>query len=786
MRWRVTLGALGALATTGAAAYWRSKRPRASGTLTLPFLHHEVTVRYDRFGTPHLKAKDEEDLFAAIGFVMAQDRLWQMDLFRRAARGQVAEVAGRAALEVDRFHRTLGLGLIADQKVETLDATTLATLQAFCRGVNHFVDHGPTPIECDLLRYRIRPWQPGDCLAIGHMMGYLLGASLETAILAEIVHDRLGSSALAELLPGYPSDAPFVAAGPHHGAEVAARAEGLARDLLDLPGIGGGSNNWVVHASRSASGGALLACDPHLQLGHPGRFYELHFTGGRYDVAGACLVGTPAVLVGRNREIAWGVTNAGPVVCDLYEEEIHPSHNDRYRVGGDWESFAIRKELIPVRGAAPELLEVKTSCHGPIVGEFGGANGRPLALKWVGFESTSEAAAALALNRATGWEDFNEALDGFDLPALNFVYADRQGNVGYRLAGRIPTRPWGGLLPVKGSDGHAEWSGYVPSARLPRTFNPPGGFVATANNRVVDDYFPFPITWLWEPAFRARRLSEVLAEPRRFTVRDCAQLQTDRLSLQARDLVPILIGRLRARLGSRSTAVLDLLAEWDFRLDCDSLGAAVYEALYQCWLERVLGRRLEPDLVRRVLELAERNIGHTPWSLVDGLTKRDGATAVWLTGVDADCLLEEAFDSASNLLEKRLGSNSNGWRWGRLHRLTFEHPLGRLGPLKYLFNTGPFEHGGGNTTPQSAEYLLYRPFDAAMGACYRFVVDLADDQHCWSCVPPGNSGVLASKHYRDQTTRYVEGELRQLAFGSSAVARATVSTLTLAPLKPNQ
>ncbi|MBI4507428.1 MAG: penicillin acylase family protein [Chloroflexi bacterium] len=789
-----TGGIAGALAGRCALRAWLArKQPQTAGLLLVPGLGRPASVLRDAWGLRHVYAADEADLFLALGLVMAQDRLWQMDLLRRAARGELSAVAGRATLPLDRHARTIGFGRIAAAQWAHLAPPVQIALERFAAGVNAHLDwlhgrRGAWPPEFDVLRYRPAPWSPTDSLAIVKLLGWFLSGSLETGIFAAAALEHVGVDGVRALFPDYPPDAPRTVPSPPGGwaqALAAPRAaERHLRELLGMPARGTGSNAWAVAATRSASGHALLANDPHLELQQPARLYEAHLVAGELDVYGALVPGTVSVVSGHNGRIAWGVTNVGALVCDLYAERLSDESPARAWYVDHWEPLGEVAEQIAVRGGAAEVMAVRFTRHGPLVSapwpEVGGP--AALALRWTGMEPSDEVSAQLAVVRATDWESFNAALDGVATPALNVAYADAAGNIGYRCAGRVPLRPAAaGVLPVPGWDGAHEWQGYVPAAAMPRCFNPPAGWVATANNAVAGPEYPYPLSALWEPPYRARRIHEVLASAERLDADACAALQADVVSLHARDLLPALRRALHAAPGHWSAverAALALLDGWDGTMAAESPATAVWGVFYQRWMEAALTERLPPPLVRAALELPRLNVGHTPWQVADDTL--DGRN-VWLRRDRREELARECFAATVRFLGRRQGRDPRRWRWGALHQVRLRHPLSSLPLLGRLLDVGPAAHGGDAFTVQASEAFPERPFGTALAAPFRLVVDFADLDATRAVLCSGQSGLPGIRHYADQFPLWLRGQHRRVPYTRAAVEAAAVAWLSLWP-----
>lgn len=809
----LTVGAAAALAGVGAVAALRRPLPRVSGRAPLPGLEANATVLRDRWGVPHIYARSDSDLFAALGYVHAQDRLWQMELNRRTGHGQLAEILGPIALSSDIFVRTLGFSRVARREVELLDDEVRTIVEAYCRGVNACVaaSRGRLPLEFSILGFQPRPWEPADILVWPKVMGLNLSGNWMSELLNARIVAALGPERAAALAPRYPDDGPpTVPAGTVYPIDIGAEALRLASEAAPFTGQSGtaqGSNAWVVSGARSASGKPLLADDPHLGLGLPGIWYEAHLVGGSFEVTGVTMPGTCGVIIGHNARIAWGVTNAMTDNQDLYLERFHPDDPLRYAFRGEWLRAELVREEIAIKGQRePTAIEVRVTRHGPVIDDAAGAiharagqgNGlahTSLALRWTALDpNPSLSRAVLRLNRARDYDEFRAALTDWDCPPQNFVYADVDGHIAYTLAGRLPIRARGdGQLPVPGWDGEYEWIGFIPPAALPASLDPPSGAAVTANNRIAAADYPFhhALHGEWLNPYRSQRISELLDASPTHDQRSFARIQLDLRSLPGlalaaavADLEPAEPLERRAR---------DLLVAWDGELGPDSVAGTIYDALRHHLLREAyaeLGDMLAlsaglgafgalpgNSYLDRALPTVLARIASAP---------RPGRLDPWLgVGRGWDELLGLALSRAVAELRQRFGSDPARWTYGRVHSLTLRHPLGSVAALAPIFNRGPWPTGGDLDTVNQH----YVPRDTAAGPLYnapsyRQIVDLSDWDASRVILPAGQSGHPASRHYSDMAEAWRSGGYHPMLWSRASVERHTVSTLTFEP-RPN-
>ena len=732
---------------------------KRSGQETVAGIEGPLTICRDRLGIPTIRAQTPSDLFFGFGYAITQDRLWQMDLYRRLAGGRLAEILGDRPLAVkpgagldppsvvqlDCLHRALGLARAGHASQEIMSHEARSASERYAAGVNAAIatmrQERCLPVEFYMLGYEPESWSPQDSLAIGRLIAWMLCFAAR----AELVLGAMASHPdLSALLPAYPVGEPVIVQG-----------EGL------LGGEGGGSNSWVVGPDRTRSGHPLLCNDPHLPMGLPGMFYQVALRGAGYHVSGATMPGLPAILIGANADVSWGITSVMPDDADLYRETLHPSDPNLYAFKGEWRRFKVGVEEIGIRGGPARRIAVRYVPHGkadcPLLSDILPL-GAPLSLRWTGLEPSRELDALLRICRAGGLEEFQEGLRDFAVPAHNFLYADRQGNYAYFCAGRFPRRRKGeGAFPLNGASGTSEWEGDVPFDELPSLINPPSGVIVTANNRIVDDAYPHELTYLWEPPHRARRIVELL-DRGGLDVRDMAAIQGDVLSLQAQGVVREVVAPVAGELSGKARRAAERLLHWDFRMAVESGEAALYHVFYDRLRVLVFADRLNqvaPELYRGYFSLL-----HLPMMPVDRILK--GGNPAWMPGGQG-LVVSRALEEAVAFLEEELGVEEE-WSWGKLHSFTLRHPLGKGRDRASHFinrivglNRGPFPHAGDGMTVNVAAYILSHPFEPVVGPTYRQIVDLGNLHESLWVVPGGSSGDPLSPHYSDQLTDWRQG-----------------------------
>ena len=803
-RWTATGAAAGAMmgavaGLVGAGYYWLLRRPlpRTRGTLRLEGLQNPVEVLRDRWGVPHIYSETIPDLMYAQGFVHAQDRLWQMEFSRRLVAGRLSEVLGAETVSLDRWMRTLTMRRVAEQEVGLLDDETRTALEAYAAGVNARIAKGRLPVEFTLVRHKPEPWQVADSLSWIKMMSWILSVNWETEILRARLVERLGPELAAELESGYPDDMPRILSDlsgvVEAGAEAAARAEAARKYTGPAADAGLGSNNWVVSGLRTATGMPLLANDMHLQLSMPSIWYENHLIGGDLNVTGVSFPGLPGVVSGHNGHVAWGFTNGFPDVQDLYIEHLRQEEGRwQYEFQGEWHDARVHREEIRVKGDEPVVEEVVVTRHGPIISSLAPhlVGEEELALRWTSLEPDSIVSTMLAMNRARDCLEFREALRGWTAPIQNIVYADTQGNIAYSFPGKVPVRAKGdGRVPVPGWTGEYEWTGYVPFDKLPHLYNPPRGFVATANNRVADKDYPHELGYDHCSGHRFQRIVQLLEAEDRIDVDYIQRMHFDQISLHAQAVARYL-GTLQTD-DPELEAVVSLVRDWDGELTADSAAAAVEQVFVRRMIARILDDKLG--------DLSVRYAGKGPTPVLGETTLFGHRSLEWLErvleepeshwfdlggGETRDDVARLALRETADFLKSELGPDMKNWAWGKLHRLTYAHLMGRVKPLDKLFNRGPFALGGsGNTIWATFSNYHDLEHEVIVGPPFRFIADLSDLGKSLGMLVPGQSGQPASPHYDDQIEAWFEAGYHPMLYDRVDIVRDTKSWLELLPNK---
>jgi penicillin amidase len=774
-----------------------------SRTLRLAGLRAPVTIRRDERGIPYIEAANEADLYFAQGYVTASDRLWQMELGRRNARGELAEILGRDALEEDKRHRTYGFAQVVEAELAQASAKDRAPLESYAQGVNAFIaslDEQSQPPEFRILRFKPRPWTAADSLLIIKNFGEALNTTWPTDIIMEAGQALLPADKRdALLLETSPLDV-LVVGTDNPGKKAAtstARPDSFIRasNLETLQALSqieknmarsferlglfaedrAASNNWVVSGAHTVSGKPLLANDPHLRASAPSIWYMMHLSAPGMRVAGVTSPGLPGIVIGHNERIAWGFTNVGPDVQDLYIEKFDKENPRRYMTPAGWRDAEVRHEEIKVRkgfvDSSTEIvsLDVTITRHGPIVLE---RDGKRYALRWTALDpKLNDAEGFQTLNRARNWKEYVAALSSYVGPMQNMVYADVDGHIGYYAAGRAPIRKSGdGRLPYDGSTDVGEWTGFIPYDKLPHLFDPPNGIIVTANQRIVGSDYPYFLTHLWPAPYRARRILTLLQAKPKLSADDFRAIQGDTYSIAAATFASEVVKLAHEQAATTNTGTwgetIQLLDGWDGRMNADSRPALMVAAMRSEFSNRIFTAALGA-------ELAKSYTWPNRDTLIDRIiTERPNE---WLPKEFKDYmeLLRVCEMVARATITKRLGADESKWTWGQSAQVRFPHPLAAVPLIGQQFLIPPFPQNGssGNTVSVNVGR------DVSM----RLIADPGDWDKTQHGIPLGESGLPNSPHWKDQLEDWRNVTPRIFPFTKAAVARATKDTLVLKP-----
>lgn len=763
----------------GAFLHLRRSLPETEGEIRLSGLEAPVEILRDENGIPHLFARSTADVYFALGFVHAQDRLWQMETSRRIGSGRVAEIAGPGALQIDRLMRTLGLRRSAEANFKHFDAETKRLLAAYAAGVNAFLATDPVlPPEFWIARFKPEPWTPVDSVLWTKVMALDLGGNWKNELLRLQLARRLPLARVQEFIPPYPGDAPLA-------IRELKSLYGEAPIAPSTPGSGGGSNSWVAAGSRTASGKPLLANDPHLPLTAPPVWYFAHLSAPGLDVIGATLPGVPGVIIGRNDRLAWGFTNMGPDVQDLYLEKVQA--DGRYLAPDGPRAFSIVKETIKAKGTADEELAVRISRHGPVVSDVqkvAPPPGHVLALAWTALaEDDLTMQAVFRVGLARDWTGFLAAARDYQAPQQTITYADADGNIGFIAPGRVPIRKPAndlqGLAPAPGWDARYDWSGFIPYDDLPRVKNPSSGLVASGNQKILPPGYRHFITSEWQAPYRAGRMAELLAATRKHTRESFARMQMDIVSPAVRELLPRLVATPPAT--PQAKDALAQLAAWDGTMAADRPEPLIVVAWWRELTRAIYADELGPAFTANwstraqfvAAVLADRN-GQGRWCDDVGTERVE----------TCDEILAASLERALADLRKRYGDDPARWRWGEAHAAWSRHrPFSRVRWLAPFFDIRVPTPGDAYTlnVGQSDFADDANPYSSRHGASLRAIYDLGDPQASVFIHSAGQSGNPLSPHYADFAPRWMRGEYVPMLTDRARIEALGAKRLVLAP-----
>jgi penicillin amidase len=769
----------------------------------IPGLVNQVVIRRDERGIPYIQAKNDHDLYLAQGFVTAGDRLWQMDLLRRSERGELAEILSAGpnnfVLDQDKQHRTLGFTQVAQTEFAEASPQSRALLQAYADGVNAYIatlDARTLPPEFQILGYKPSPWTPVDSLLVIKVFAEALSSSWRLDVMREALAG-LPAEKRAMLLPEFsPLDVLVVGKDTHNVAGASGFAttkfsinqadlfalakdqelesQALARVGVYAEGLAA-SNNWVVNGKHTVTGKPLLANDPHLAPSAPSIWYMVHLSAPGVRVAGVTAPGLPGVIIGHNEQIAWGFTNVGPDVQDLYSEQFDPANPRRYKTPSGWGDATIRHEEIKVRKGFTESttdivpLDVTVTRHGPIVFE---KNGKRYALRWTALDpKQNNPDSTYSLNRARNWKEFNAALRVFTAPTQNIVYADVAGHIGYHAAGVVPIRKSGdGSVPYDGSTDEGEWTSFIPSDKLPIVYDPPSGIIVTANQRIVGTDYPYFLTHSWAQPYRARRIFDLLSQTPKLSAADFRRIQGDIYSignvLFAKQITKIMRGQVKPE-EARLAATLAAFEKWDGRMAADSHEAPILAQMRIAFRSRVLSAALGEDLFKIY---AWSNFDTTIDRLVTEQPKE------WLPKEFTSYadLLRACFEDAIKALTK-INADESKWTWGEMAKVRFSHPLANAPLIGLQFMIAPI--------PQNGAGGLAATPNVGAAVSMRLIADTSDWDKTQHGITLGESGLPATAHWSDQLADWRAVTPREFPFSEAAIAKATKATTVLEPKK---
>lgn len=782
----------------------RAAAQQNSRTINVPGLHARITIRRDERGIPYIEATNDEDLYFAQGYVTANDRLWQMDYMRRVARGELSEILGAGpnnlALDQDKQHRTLGFGQEVEKELAQTSPQTRAILESYARGVNAYIaslEPKSMPPEFQILQYKPRQWTAADSLLPIKLFAEALSTSWRLDVmreaLAALPADKRAAlmpeiSPLDVLVVGKDTKKQNASVPAPDGSSIStellaavAKDQDVASQALERIGLYAeglaASNNWVVSGKHTVSGKPLLANDPHLAASAPSIWHMVHLSAPGVRVAGVTAPGLPGVVIGHNDRIAWGFTNVGPDVQDLYLEKFDPANPHRYMTPQGWRDAEVRNEEIKVRkgftSSEADIISfpVIVTRHGPIILE---RDSKSYALRWTALDpQANNADSSYLVAKARNWKEFTEAMRSFAAPTQNAVYADVDGHIGYYAAGIVPIRKSGdGSVPYDGATDAGEWTGWIPFDKMPHVYDPPNGIIVTANQRIVGTDYPYFLTHSWAQPYRARRIWDLLNQKPKLTTDDFRKIQGDvtsnALASFAHDTARLIKPGIPADDQKQREAV-DALEKWNGEVNAESSVAPLAFQMRAAFRLRILTAALGPDLIK-VYGWANFE------STLDRLMREQPKQ--WLPtqfNSYAD-LLRACYGDARQILTKNVGADESKWKWGEMQKIRFPHPLS-VAPLVGLqFTIPPF--------PQNGVGSLGATVNVGSNVSMRLIADPSDWDQTQHGITLGESGVPSNPHWKDQLDDWRNVTPRAFPFTKAAVESATKDVLILDPARP--
>jgi penicillin amidase len=785
-RFVLAVGIPAALALLGVYAYFKGGLPESDVSISLPGMKMPAHIHRNDVGVPTIDAKNDNDIFFAMGYLHAQDRLWQLEIQRRMGRGRLSEILGSGALRQDIWIRTLDLVSAAKLSWASLGPAAQASLTAYANGINSWrATHSRLPPEFGMLNVDPEPWTPIDSLVWIKVFSLNLSGNFNDEVTKYLAKQFLSQRELMTFFKGVEADpAPHQAVSPISPKDFL-RLSRLQTSFKEELGMGArfvGSNAWVVSGRLTKDGSAILANDPHLGMQIPSLWYPVVQNGGALKSRGMSLVGTPIIIFGQNQAIAWGGTSMMADVQDIYFEEVSTTDSKKYRVNDEWENFATRTEVIKVRAEFPDflrrplnpvLIQVRNSRHGPIISDVVNGAGRVMALRWTGLNQEDRTyESLLRLNYANDWSSFKEALSSYVSPALNMLYADQKGNIGYLGIGKIPVRATGkGDVPVLGWNDQFAWTGYIPFSELPQIYNPESGYIASANNDMVGPGYHHFITNNWAPPNRALRITELIEQAKaagNISATTMGKIQLDVVSMPARRAVKLL--KELSVDTPRQRRAQELLMNWQGEMSEDSQAATIFNGWVRHLRKRLFADRLKTDWSRRFQEQYLAGLSGQV-ALDDLYSAVHDKDSIWcqqdMKSSLPDCrtVVLQSFDDALDELEMLQGPDMSRWTWGGTHTLHYDHvPSSKAGLLGRLLGRRVATGGTSDTVNvANLDFRMGEGYVQTFGPGFRQVIQLGPQRaDHFFMNSTGSSGNVFSKHYSDMVEPFHSGQLYRL------------------------
>lgn len=777
----------------------KAKIPEYNGLVSVSGISNDITIYRDKHAIPFIIAEDEFDAAFALGYVHAQERLFQMDLSRRAGEGRLSEIFGNTTIPFDKMFRTIGIYKLVEESLPKLNPLSIKYLEAYSAGVNSYIKEakGNYTFEFDVLGYEPEMWKPEHSLVLAKLMAWELNISWWTDMAFSHLVQKLGEDKVKEILPDFDENAPTII--PQFLKSTASiqsdfyKVDKDFRQFIGFVGTHIGSNNWVVNSKKSESGSVIIANDPHLAFQAPGKFMFSVIRSNGWNGEGFSIPGLPSFIIGKNENIAWVLTNVMADDTDFYTEKFD-STETKYFVDNEWKNLEIREDTIFVKDSEPIVYKIKRNHRGPIISDVHPFNSKQtidkkneanISMRWTALDKTEEIFAMLSINKAQNWSEFEKGVEYFTAPGQNFVYGDKDGNIGYICGAKLPIR--NSVSPTLVFDGTttiSDWQGFVPYEKVPKLFNPANNFIASANNKTIKD-FPYHISNLWEPSSRIERITELLNQKEKHSTADFKKYQNDFYSHYAQDITPFIVEAFKGvniKDANLKTA-LSLLGQWDFVMDMKSQTPTIFNEFFQKLMLNIFKDEMGEDIFNEYTFIA-----NIPYRKVRELL--DDRNSEWWDNVNtenhesSDEIIRKSLVDALSSLEEKLGNDIAFWQWKELHTVTFKHMFTYASPmLGRILNIGPFPIGGNGTTIFNTEYSFATPYENKLGPALRFIFDFAKPDEVNFILPTGESGYFMSEHYSDMTKYWLNGEYLKININISNIKRRNYDLLKLSKEK---
>lgn len=788
---------VGFVIVVGSLFMLESSLPEYDGELKVTGLNNLVEVYRDEYAIPFVNSSNENDAYFSLGFLHAQERLFQMDLSRRAGQGRLSEVLGNKTVKFDKLFRTLELARISKKNYDNLDDKAKSILSAYSNGINEFIKkhEDKFSIEFDILGYKPDLWKPEHSVLLAKLMAWELNISWWSDIAITHLIQKLGKEKVEDILPNFDENAPTIIPSELNKYSF------IPTDLIDIDkkfrefiGISGthiGSNNWVVNGKRSVSGKPIIANDPHLSFSAPGKWYIVTLNFENKTISGFTLPGIPGIVIGKNNAISWVLTNVMADDADFYVEKLDSS-KQKYLLNGEWKSLEIKLDTIKVKDSTNVILPIRKTHRGPIVSDIHNYNNMfpnkqqsnaTISMRWSALEFGKEMQAFYKINNAKNWKEFNAGVYDFAAPGQNFVYADSSGNIGYVAGVKLPIRYNNSPSFIfDGTTDRYDWTGYVPYNENPKLFNPTQGFIASANNKTIMNY-KYHISNIWEPDSRIKRITELLDSKNQHSIEDFKKYQNDFFSHFAKKIQPYIIESFSNENIEDNIIYesLDLVKGWDFYMNPESQVPTIFAVFFQNLLKNIFLDEMGKELFNEYIFIA-----NIPYRVVPKLIKENKSS--WFDNIntseieDRDEIIRKSFYDAVKFLQKNMDEEIANWQWGNMHKVTFKHFFhGVAGIMDAMLDIGPFKIGGDGTTVFNTEYSFTKPFENKLGPSMRYIYDFSNPDYYECILPTGQAGNFYNNHYDDMTKKWLEGEYIKVDTNSDSVKNNYKHLLKLFP-----